>query len=287
MKALITGDQGFIGSHFAHHLSELGWSVLGCDIKHGMDCRTLFQSEKRQFDLVIHAAAIVGGRETIENEPLTVATDLAIDADFFNWATRTHQPKLVYFSSSAAYPTSLQGDNGRALRESDIDVRSASIGTPDMTYGWSKLTGELLATHARDLGTSVHVFRPFSGYGPRQDLTYPFPSFIQRVKNREDPFPIWGSGTQVRDFIHVDNIINTVMTSVKFGFEGPMNVCSGIGTTFDALAAMMFDVSGWHPKKVIHLTNKPTGVQCRVGNPTNMVSSVDPISLREGISRCL
>ena len=60
------------------------------------------------FDLIVHLAAIVGGRDTIENYPLAVGTDLSIDAEFFNWAVRTKQSKIIYFSSSAAYPIHFQ-----------------------------------------------------------------------------------------------------------------------------------------------------------------------------------
>ena len=89
-------------------------------------------------------AAIVGGREMIENEPLAVATDLSIDSEMFNWAVRTGQPKVVYYSSSAAYPIKYQKENSEIkMKEDFIDLDN--ISNPDFTYGWLKLTGELLA----------------------------------------------------------------------------------------------------------------------------------------------
>jgi hypothetical protein len=51
---------------------------------------------------VVHLAAIVGGRSTIEGAPLSVAVDLSLDAELFNWALRTRPGRIVYFSSSAA-----------------------------------------------------------------------------------------------------------------------------------------------------------------------------------------
>ena len=82
--------------------------ITGVDIKEGNDCRDFFKTCNDQFDLIVHLAAIVGGRDTIENDPLAVGTDLSIDAEFFNWAVRTKQSKIIYFSSSAAYQIHFQ-----------------------------------------------------------------------------------------------------------------------------------------------------------------------------------
>jgi nucleoside-diphosphate-sugar epimerase len=85
---------------------------------------------------VIHLAAIVGGRESIEGRPLAVADNLSIDSEFFQWCLKTQPRKIVYFSSSAAYPISLQCDKNIKLREFDVNLKFP--GAPDMTYGWSK-----------------------------------------------------------------------------------------------------------------------------------------------------
>ena len=68
-KILITGHKGFVGRHFVKYFEEKGDQVVGVDIKEGLDCRDFFKSCYEKFDLVIHLAAIVGGREMIENEP--------------------------------------------------------------------------------------------------------------------------------------------------------------------------------------------------------------------------
>ena len=108
MKILITGDEGFVGTNFKKHLDSKRNSITGIDIKSGVDVRDFFAKDDTKFDVVIHLAAIVGGRATIEGNPLAVAADLAIDADLFQWALRTRPNHIVYFSSSAAYPIYLQ-----------------------------------------------------------------------------------------------------------------------------------------------------------------------------------
>ena len=288
MRILITGHLGFVGRSFLRHLGN-DHEIVGIDLKEGNDCRDYFKQSTQTFDLVIHLAAIVGGRETIENEPLSVATDLSIDSEFFNWVIKTKQPRVVYFSSSAAYPVHLQLPELKyQLKESDINLDDIRL--PDYTYGWSKLTGEYLAKFVRQSGTKVYVFRPFSGYGADQDLTYPFPSFIDRINRKVSEFEIWGDGTQVRDFIHMDDIVEAVMTVVDNDIEvDALNLGSGIATSFNDLAETMFKISGHTPPNgVKHLIGKPIGVSYRVCDPTLFNSIYKPkYTLEERIEMIL
>lgn len=286
-SAFITGDEGFIGRHFRTHLESQGWQVFGCDIKSGRDCRDIFPLLTRQFDLVVHAAAIVGGRATIEGQPLRVAMDLAIDAEMFNWAVRTNQPRVLFFSSSAAYPVGLQDDpdTGYRLREADIDL--TCVRTPDLSYGWVKITGEMLAGLARTEGVAVTVVRPFSGYGPDQDLTYPFPSFMQRARQRDDPFTLWGDGRQTRDFIHVDDVIGACEALIEAGATTPVNLGTGRAVSFNNLAELTTRTAGYTPR-IERLTDKPVGVMNRVADITQLTGYYTPrIDLEHGIWQAL
>lgn len=288
MRALVTGSDGFVGRHFVPFLSKRGYEVTSVDLKNGLDCRDFFKSSEEQFDLVVHLAAIVGGRATIEGEPLSVATDLSIDAEMFNWAIKTKPHKIIYYSSSAAYPTQLQSHGlGTKLNEDMIDLNN--ISNPDESYGWAKLTGEMLANYARLAGIKVYVFRPFSGYGHDQDLNYPFPSFVKRVQERVDRFEIWGDGSQVRDFIHIDDVIEGTMTCVDLNIEIPVNSGWGRPTSFNQLAELFFQISGWRPKNdIVHLLDKPKGVMYRCSDNTRMLQYYQPkISLEEGIEEAL
>jgi len=284
MKVLITGNQGFVGRHFTKRMLEEGHRVTTIDIANGgIDARDFFRKDNTQFDLVIHLAAVVGGRKMIEGEPLALAVDLAIDSEMFTWALRTQPGAIVYYSSSAAYPILYQHQlTGRALAEDDIDLNF--VMTPDYSYGWAKLTGEMLAAHARAKGLKVHIFRPFSGYGSDQSLDYPFPSFIARAKAKSDPFEVWGTGEQVRDFIHIDDVIEGTLAGIKADIR-VANLCTGIPTTFNQLAQMVMEVAGYKGE-VVNYPSEPSGVHYRLGNPTYMESFYTPkISLLEGIER--
>lgn len=284
MKILITGYRGFVGQYFLKKYE--GHDIVGIDLADGMDVREFFQFNREKYDLVIHLAAIVGGRATIEGNPLSVATDLAIDSDFFNWALLTKPGRIVYFSSSAAYPTKYQTEDGwQLLTESMIDLDN--ISNPDLTYGWSKLTGEYLAKFVQEAGIPVHIFRPFSGYGTDQSLDYPFPSYIKRAKDRMDPFEIWGDGEQSRDFIHMSDVVNAVDEAINQDIQGPINLGLGRRTTFNELARIVTEIEGYSPE-FKHLPAAPVGVLNRISNPAKMLSFYTPkITLEEGIERAL
>lgn len=282
MKILITGHRGFVGKYFLEKYQD--HDVLGIDIKENKDCRDYFKNSDQQFDLVIHLAAIVGGRATIEGSPLSVATDLSIDSELCNWAIRTRPKRVVYFSSSAAYPVELQRQPYK-LKESDIDLNN--IKNPDMTYGWAKLTGEYCLQFLQQAGVKVNVFRPFSGYGTDQDLDYPFPSFINRGKHKLDPFEIWGDGNQVRDFIHIRDIVNAVDAAIQNDVEGPVNLGLSRPTSFNELASLVCKAAGYTPS-LKHIVTAPKGVDYRCCDNSKMLSFYQPkFSLEAGIIMAL
>src|SRR3989344_1336614 len=105
------------------------------------DAITLFNAESSgesrilpAFGDVFHLASIVGGRALIDADPLLVATDLGIDAAFFLWISRFPNKvgRVMYASSSAAYPIHLQGAEGAvALSEHMIDFSGGNLGQPD------------------------------------------------------------------------------------------------------------------------------------------------------------
>lgn len=281
-------------------LIERGYRVTALDINKNTislfrdgsarieDCRDFFRYNRTTFDLVVHLAAIVGGREMIEGQPLSVATDLSIDAELFNWAVKTEQPRVIYYSSSAAYPVNLQsGLTEQRMLEDFIDLESAVFGVPDMTYGWSKLSGELLAQHVMmTTDTRVHVFRPFSGYGEDQSTDYPFMAMVDRFIRRDDPFIFWGDGTQVRDWIHIDDVIEGTFAFVDADDVRPVNLCSGRPTSFIQLKTLMNLRMPEYTPRARFAHQHPVGVLYRVGHPGRMLERFTPkITLETGIER--
>jgi nucleoside-diphosphate-sugar epimerase len=235
--------------------------------------------------LVVHCAAVVNGRDTIERRPLDQVVDFELDAALFRWITQVDVKQTVYLSSSAAYPIMLQGGSPYALKEHDIDLDLPSL--PDTLYGWTKLTGEMIAERARAAGHKVLIVRPFSGYGEDQSLDYPFPSIMRRAHEWHDPFKVWGTGNQVRDFVHVDDIVRAVMAFVEADFQGPVNIGTGRPTSMATLATMAAAHCGYVPTIEPH-TTEPEGVMYRVADTTLMREFYEPqVDLESGIARAL
>ena len=302
MRVLITGAGGFIGRNFVRRLLADKHEIIGVDIRASTlqlgfhqfidDVRRYVMiAPAAEFDLIIHCAANVGGRLNIDGDPLGVATNLGIDADVINWVCKAEsKPYLVYFSSSAIYPPELQTRTKHlALMESLVDFSSARFALPETTYGFCKFAGEYLVKQAVDNhGARIVVYRPFGGYGSDQDLTYPFPSIIQRVLRRENPIVVWGSGDQERDFIHVDDIVEAVLlTYDKLPAGRPLNLGTGNGISFKRLAELACVVAG-HRATIEADTSKPEGVFSRVADTYQLDQwHKTKISLAEGIERAL
>ncbi|MBI2612565.1 NAD-dependent epimerase/dehydratase family protein [Candidatus Kaiserbacteria bacterium] len=246
------------------------------------------------FGDVFHLASIVGGRALIDGDPLLVATDLGIDAAFFLWVSRNPKKveRVLYASSSAAYPTHLQNaGKAVALKEDMIDFSRGNLGQPDMTYGWSKLTGEYLSKLAHEkYGVHIACVRPFSGYGEDQDLTYPTPSIALRVARGDDPVEVWGTGEQARDFVHIDDCVDAffaIMDKVQDG--SGVNIGTGVATSFNELIRTMLVLEG-RRAEIRPLSDKPVGVSTRYADITRLSQKIGwhpNITLDDGLRKVL
>lgn len=229
------------------------------------------------FKDVFHLASIVGGRELIDGDPLLISTDLAIDSSLFLWATRFPKKleRLMYASSSAAYPVDLQTKTtALALKEEFIQL-TGQMGRPDMTYGWAKLTGEYLATLAhKKYGLHVACVRPFSGYGEDQDLSYPVPAIGARIARHDNPIEVWGTGEQGRDFVYIDDCIDAMLVILdKINDGRGINIGSGKLTSFNELIKIMCKLEGYDAK-IKQLLDKPVGVQSRYADKTILSNTI-------------
>lgn len=208
------------------------------------------------FTETYHLAAMVGGRAVlIEDDPIGVACNHAIDAYFFMWAAKNKNKagRVLYVSTSVSYPKVMQ-DRGRhtAMKEEYLDLNDFEkhIGLPESIYGWIKLTGEYLAAlTVKKYGLPVVCARPFSGYGDDQDMSYPIPSIAARAVRKEDPLVVWGSGDQGRDFIYIDDFVSALKICIKKVSDGGgVNVGLGQLITFKDVARIMSELVGYKPQ---------------------------------------
>jgi len=318
-RVLITGGAGFVGRHFVRHFLEAGDDVVvvdpiatatgGIDPSAGwplfdpreftsfhfvpQDCREWFRVHPHEpFDLVLHLAAMVGGRLMIEHNPLAIADDLSIDAEYWQWAATAQPTKTICFSSSAAYPIKLQREEGFVLLSEEMIDFGDDIGMPDMSYGWAKLTCEYLARLAYERhGLASVCYRPFSGYGVDQDDSYPFPSICKRALagSPTEPLIVWGSGRQMRDFVHIDDCVRGVITTMDaVNDAAAINLSTGVLTSFLEFAALAVRTCGY--ETAVHgRDDRPVGVFARGGDTTKQaeLGFEAAISFADGIASAI
>jgi nucleoside-diphosphate-sugar epimerase len=298
-RALVSGGSGFLGRHLVRALQgryEVVDVVDVVDLRatttggagslHLGDVRDVLPTMPA-YDAVFHLAATVGGRAGIEDGPLGVASNLAVDLAFFEYVARTRPAHAAYMSSSAVYPSAPGVPVQDRLREESVDVLSAVVGRPDGTYGWVKLTGEHLADVVRTrFGVPIACYRPFTVYGPEQCLDYPVPAIVARAIAREEPLTLWGSGKQQRDFVYVDDAIAAILATHDRA-DGAVNICTGISTSFGELATIAARAVGYSPE-IVGDPSKPAGVAARIGCPERLSEWFTPQTTpAEGVLRIL
>lgn len=213
MKILITGVAGFIGSNLADKLLQKGYKVVGLDnLSYGVkeqipkgvkfykiDIRSpqiypLFKG----VDFVFHLAAKNCISDCQKNPIETSDINITGTINVFEAAYRAKVKKVIYAESSALY----EGIFGFPTPEKNIK--------PESFYSLSKAAEALFAEgYQRFYDLTTVALRYFNVYGPRQDYRRTIPpvmsAFIIKLLKGEKPI-IYGSGTQKRDFIHVDDI---------------------------------------------------------------------------------
>jgi nucleoside-diphosphate-sugar epimerase len=165
--------------------------------------------------VVFHLAADHGGRGYVDLHQAACATNLALDGNLFLACKQAGVDKVVYASSGCVYPNFRQQDPGEILY-----LTEDLVGPPydaDNLYGWAKLMGELtLRAYAREWGLKAASCRYFTVYGERGKEDHAVIAMIARAFVRQDPFEVWGTGEQIRNWTYVGDIVEgTILAAEK------------------------------------------------------------------------
>jgi nucleoside-diphosphate-sugar epimerase len=236
-RVLVTGGASFIGSHLVDSLIDRGVAAvrvvddfssgLLSNIQHHIDEGTvelvtgdLRQAEvatraMRGVDTIFHLAADHGGRGYVDLQQYACSTNLGLDALLFRSALDAGVEKIVYASSGCIYPLFMQTNPEETLYITE-DMAGPPY-DPDGMYGYAKMAGELTlrALHA-ERGLKTASCRYFTVYGPRGVENHAVIAMIARAFLRQDPFEVWGTGEQIRNWTYVEDIVEgTVLAGEK------------------------------------------------------------------------
>jgi len=235
VKTIVTGGASFISSHLVEALVKLGATVrVVDDLSSGKKEHLLplmrtgaisfVEGDLRDFrlakeaiygrDVVFHLAANHGGRGYVDRHQADCATNFGLDGIVFQACLDAKVKQVVFASSGCIYPVHLQADPKKELR-----LTEAMAGPPcdaDKAYGWAKLMAELtLKAFHDDYGLKSASCRLFTVYGPRGKEDHAVMAMIARAFIKQDPFDIWGDGTQVRNWTYVEDIVSGLLASAE------------------------------------------------------------------------
>ena len=285
-SVLVTGGASFIGSHLVDELIKKGASVRVVDdlssglleniqehINSGhiefhqkdLIIPGVAQEMVKDIDIVFHLAAIHGGRGYIDTHKANCAQNLIIDGLVIKAAYERGVNKFVFASSGCVYPVSLQMD----VKE-EIYLTEDMVGPPyeaDDTYGWAKLMAEItLKAYYHDYGFKSASCRFFTAYGERCTENHAIIAMIGRAFLKQNPFEVWGDGTQIRNWTYVGDIAKgMILTAEKIEDATAIN----IGTeerirVIDAVHEILRYTG--HKAEIKLLSNMPTGPLNRVAS---------------------
>jgi len=219
---------------------------------------------------------------------------MLLDHTVFSAAVKNSVKKIVSASSACVYPTSLQDsyENLNYLKEQDAGFHEQGKAFADGKYGWAKLMGECqLQAFNKQYGVDGIACRIFTAYGERENISHAVIALIVKVLKKMEPFEIWGSGNQTRNFTHVeDTVSGLVLSGAKLsGFE-VINVGTDEHHSVFSLCEHIFDIVGWRPKSIKTSPEKFEGVKNRSADCSKckeLLGWSPKVGLSEGLSRTI
>ncbi|MHA7859456.1 MAG: GDP-L-fucose synthase [Henriciella sp.] len=276
LRIYIAGHRGMVGSALLRKLSDEGTCEIITRTRQELDLtdqtavRAFFASEK--IDQVYLAAAKVGGIHANNTYPAEfIYENLMIVTNIVHAAHLSDVQKLLFLGSSCIYPKLAE----QPMREDAL--LTGPLEPTNEPYAIAKITGiKLCESYARQYGRDYRSVMPTNLYGPGDNFhpenSHVVPALIRRFHEATEAkapnVTVWGSGTPMREFLHVDDMaaasIHVMNLAAKTYAENsnPMlshiNVGTGIDCTIRELAETVMDVTGYDGELVFDST-KPDG----------------------------
>jgi len=279
---LVTGGTGFVGVNLILRLLSLGAKVRATlhrkdpvikdsrieyskvDLTKSEDCRKAVAG----MDYVFMCAANTSGAAVMEKTPLVHLTpNLIMNALMLEASYEAGVKKFLFISSNTVYPVTDQ-----PAAENDV---TNEFYDKYFIVAWMKRFSEIMcqmyAVKIKKPMTTI-VLRPANIYGPYDDFewetSHVLPALIRRVVERHNPMVVWGDGTDIKDFIYVDDMVDAMVLAMeKLDHFDFLNIASGKQYVLKDLLNLMVKIDGYNDAVIKFDVSKPTMIPKRLIDP--------------------
>ena len=293
MSVLVAGATGLAGSAITRAFKALGEEVIPVsssvvDLTDFDATRDFLKSRKPK--LVVDAAAKVGGIGANNSRPVEfLANNLCIQNNLMQAAFEAEVENFVFLGSSCIYPR----DSAQPIKEEYL--MTGPLEQTNSAYAIAKIAGiEMINSFRKQHGLPWISLMPTNLYGPGDyfnlEKSHVLPALIRKFIEAESAgtasVTLWGSGSPLREFLHVDDLASAVvLASEKYDDSMHLNVGTGVDISIKDLALLIADLTGFRGE-ITWDASKPDGTMRKVLDVTR-ISSLGwqpTITLSEGIS---
>lgn len=238
MKALITGNLGFVGTHLTQYLLEEGFEVHGFNLRNGQDIRN-FEFVRNALDVlrpnyIFHLAGQAFVPESFDNPTRTFEVNTIGSLNILEAARQLQiKTKIQLCGTSEEYGGAMNG-KGRVTED--------TLPEPSSPYAVSKMAMDYLGqVYAKSYGLEVVVTRAFNHAGPGRGEMYAESSFAKQIVECElgkRQVVEHGNLTTVRNYTDVRDIVRAYKMAIDLP-SGVYNICSDNSITMQQLMDLL------------------------------------------------
>ena len=287
-KVFVAGHKGLVGSAIIRNLNDKHYENVywvgreTCDLRDRSQVDYYFEQSKPEY--VFLAAAKVGGIHANNKYPAEFIHDnLMIQTNVIDAAYRNGVKKLVFLGSSCIYPKmATQPITEDALMTGPLEPTNDA-------YATAKIAGiRMCRAYRQQYGFNAISLMPTNLYGTNDNFdllnSHVLPAMIRKFHEADDKVTLWGDGSAMREFLHVDDLAEACYVCMQdYNEPESINIGTGEDVTIKELAETVADIVG---NKIIWWDeSKPNGTPRKVLNVSKLKSlGWEPkISLRDGI----